>query len=144
MRITTLGIISLLSVSAFIRLTPAAKAQESGACFMVNSTGTIVDLSHICGFSPAVEPQVQNEAKTPETESKDSQLPEPQTDEEKLSRARRQAIAAPYSSDSTSELENRTPASLRRLPGVPKYQRNRLRRSMVREKYSSSTPEEIE
>ena len=134
MKITTLGIISLLSVSAFIRLTPPAKAQDSGACFMVNSTGTVVDLSHICGFSPAVEPQVQNEAQTSETESKDSKLEKSETDEEKLSRARREALAAPYSSDSRSELENRTPASLRRLPGVPKYQRNRLRRSMVREK----------
>lgn len=48
--------VGLLSVGALMRLTPSAMAQINAECFMLNSSGEVVDLSSICTETTVNEP----------------------------------------------------------------------------------------
>lgn len=142
--IFSLGIIGLLSLGTMTRLIPAAKAQTNSGCYMIAPSGKVMDLSNICGYSPVVESQSENQNldRAQNLESEDEQA---RTDsileQERISRG---AALVEYNPERSAmnpmieklRLNERTPGSLRRLRvgGLNRYQSRRLRSMVVREK----------
>ena len=141
--IFSLGIIGLLSLGTLTRLIPAAKAQATSGCYMIDPTGKAMDLSNICGYSPVVELQAESQ-NLDRAENLESQSEQARTDsiieQERISRG---AALVEYNPDRSAmnpmieqlRLNERTPGSLRRLRvgGLNRYQSRRVRKMVVRE-----------